>query len=346
MNSRLVWYYYYVAFFSSIASTVVVTVNSLSSSTTPAKKRPRIPILQYHDRWVCVNKPSGITVHRGNGTPKHRAVLTTTVKRQLSRKVFPVHRLDHRTSGAMLFAFDSETAGILHDAAIRKGRKQYIALVRGEWNPNNTYSNKNPNGEKEDDESSSSSSSSSSSEVVFVDKPLEVKGITKEALTKFTLLGTTTGGDGDATSTTTNDRCSLLLCEPLTGRTHQIRRHAFAMGHPIVGDTQHGDNAFNRWWRNHRSLNRLALHCWTIGFEFELDYDDNDDDVTDPTTQTHECVAPLPSKLRAVFEKLPLWEESLAKEPLLALDPVDKVDGTHGRGYQKRKSGDDKPQNR
>ena len=290
-----------------------VTVNSLS--TPNSKKRPRIPILQYHDNWVCVNKPSGITVHRGNGTPKHTAVLTTTVKRQLARKVFPVHRLDHRTSGAMIFAFDSEMAGVLHEAAIRKGRKQYIALVRGEWNHNNTYVKIKPgNDQKVGDDRDESSSSSLS--VAIVDKPLEVKGITKDAVTKFTLLGTTRGQ-------TTNDRCSLLLCEPLTGRTHQIRRHAYAMGHPIIGDSQHGDNAFNRWWRNHRSLNRLALHCWTIDFELDGTF--------------HECLAPLPSKLKTVFEKLPLWADVLAQEPLLAQDSVDKIGGTHGRGYKKRK---------
>lgn len=304
MNTWIVWC------FACFSSTAWVAVNSLS--TTKAKKRPRIPILEYHDQWVCVNKPSGITVHRGNGTPKHTAVLTTTVKRQLARKVFPVHRLDHRTSGAMLFAFDSKMAGVLHDAAIRKGRKQYIALVRGEWNHNNTYSDYCRDGEQDKDKSSSS--------VVFVDKPLEVKGITKDALTKFTLLGTTAGETG-------NDRCSLLLCEPLTGRTHQIRRHAYAMGHPIIGDSQHGDNAFNRWWRKHRSLNRLALHCWTI--EFELD------------ESTHQkCLAPLPPELRRVFEKLPLWETSLEVEPMLAIDPADKVDGTHGRCYKKRQSGE------
>ncbi len=268
-------------------------------STTPKKARPRIPILQYHDGWVCVDKPSGITVHRGNGTPKHTSVLTSRVKRQLARKVFPVHRLDHRTSGAMLFAFDSETAGSLHDAAIRKGHKQYIALVRGEWNP--TW----PTNDNEE------------SSVVFVDKPLEVKGITKEALTKFTLLGTTAGNEDNP-----NDRCSLLLCEPLTGRTHQIRRHAYAMGHPIIGDSQHGDNAFNRWWRKHRSLNRLGLHCWKLNFDYHGDH--------------HECLAPLPSGFRKVLEKLDLWEDSLQKEPLLGLDPVDKVDGTHGRSYKKR----------
>lgn len=306
MNPKLVWH---LAFFAGIAC---VGVNSLSN--TKGKRRPRIPILQYHDGWVCVNKPNGITVHRGNGTPKHTAVLTTTVKRQLARRVFPVHRLDHRTSGATIFAFDSETAGRLHDAAIRKGQKQYIALVRGEWKHNHTYpSIKNPHGQQEavvDDSSPS---------VVFVDKPLEVKGITKEAVTKFTLLGTTRGE-------APNDRCSLLLCEPLTGRTHQIRRHAFAMGHPIIGDSQHGDNAFNRWWRNHRNLNRLALHCWTMRFELD--------------GKSHECLAPLPSGLRNVFQRLPLWESSLVREPLLALEPVDKVDGTHGRGYKKGRSVD------
>lgn len=281
----------------------LVIVNSLSAPKS--KKRPRIPILQYHDEWVCVNKPSGITVHRGNGTPKHTAVLTTTVKRQLARKVFPIHRLDHRTSGTMLFSFNSEMAGILHDAAIRKGRKKYIALVRGEWNHNNTYISNNPKDEL------------SSPYVAIVDKPLEVKGITKDAVTKFTLLGTTRGE-------TTNGRCSLLLCEPLTGRTHQIRRHAYAMGHPIIGDSQHGDNAYNRWWRKNQSLNRLGLHCWTI--EFELD------------GTSHECLAPLPSKLMSVLERLPLWDDALIKEPMLALNPVDKVNGTHGRSYKKRQN--------
>ena len=310
-----------------IFSTAYITssVHCLST-TTPKKVRPRIPILEYHDAWVCVDKPSGITVHRGNGTPKHTSVLTSRVKKQLARKVFPVHRLDHRTSGAMLFAFDSETAGILHEAAIRKGQKQYIALVRGVWSPSGDFckslSEYEPI-EKSDAESAESESSPSTTpSVVYVDKPLEVKGITKEAVTKFTLLGTTAGNDE------ANERCSLVLCEPLTGRTHQIRRHAFAMGHPIIGDSQHGDNAFNRWWRKHKSFNRLGLHCWKLEFDYQGDH--------------HECLAPLPTKFRAVLEdQLPLlWEASVDKEPQLGLDPVDKVDGTHGRSYKKRKSED------
>jgi tRNA pseudouridine65 synthase len=254
------------------------------------RRRQRIPILEYNNDWICVNKPPGLTVHRSNSTPKHKPVLVTSLKRQLGRKTFPVHRLDHRTSGAMLLAFDSYTAGTLHTAAIRHGRKQYLALVRGEWTyPNTTR---------------------------IVDKPLVVQtNVTKEAQTRFTLLGTLSSlgtevsSSHDATSPsqsytmgrtnsdnnndnnndddedtvhpsrTPNLSCSLLLCEPLTGRTHQIRRHAYTMGHPILGDSQHGDTVVNRWWKKNKQWNRLALHCWKIEFTFD--------------GTTHNCIAPV-----------------------------------------------------
>ena len=55
-----------------------------------------------------------MTVHRSHRARAHEFVLSTLLKRQLSRKVYPVHRLDHRTSGAILFAFDSKTCADLH----------------------------------------------------------------------------------------------------------------------------------------------------------------------------------------------------------------------------------------
>ncbi|CAJ1888596.1 unnamed protein product [Cylindrotheca closterium] len=270
-----------------------LNVNSLSSPTNAQPKRQRIPVLQYHNSWVCVDKPCGLTVHRSKGTPKHVKVLTTSVKRQLARKVFPVHRLDHRTSGAMLLAFDSETAGKLHDAAIRKGHKQYLALVRGEWNR---------------EESS-----------VLVDKPLRVKGTIKDAMTKFTLLATTKGRE--------DDRCSLLLCEPLTGRTHQIRRHAFDIGHPIIGDSQHGSSRCNRYWRENKEWNRLALHCWKLDFEFD--------------GEQRECIAPISFQLKKILNEMELWDEIIAIEPRLSMEPFDIKGGTHGRHFRKRRDEED-----
>ena len=110
-----------------------------NSVATPRKgangkvERPRIPVLQYKNNYVCVNKPSGLTVHRSKGTSPRTFVLSTLLKRQLSRKVFPVHRLDHRTSGAILFAFDSDSAGKIH-GSLRSddATKQYVALLRGD----------------------------------------------------------------------------------------------------------------------------------------------------------------------------------------------------------------------
>ncbi len=261
----------------------VVGVHSLSSVNPPT--RQRIPILQYHDDWVCVNKPTGITVHWAPGASRGKPVLTSAVKRQLSRKVFPVHRLDHRTSGAMILAFDTETAGILHRAAIREGQKKYIALVRGEW--------------------------TKSTDEFIVDKPLKVHDVVKDAKTKFTLLATT-GGE--------HERSSLLLCEPLTGRTHQIRRHASFMGHPIIGDSQHGDSKVNRWWRKTKGLDRLALHCSTIEFTLH--------------DTRHTCIAPLSEELRGILQSTPLWTTAIEKEPRLGEIPFDERGGSYGRNFK------------
>jgi tRNA pseudouridine65 synthase len=415
---------------------LVVPVENSPLTTLPSSKsqlqqqqRPqsRIPILEYHSRWVCVNKPAGLTVHRSHSTPKHQRVLVSSLKRQLGRKVFPVHRLDHRTSGAMLLAFDSETCGKLHDIIrsststsssssaaatssnhqhspitattntvrsstssttahnddddeedqVNAPQKQYIALVRGIWK-----------------------TTTSQQESILVDQPVRVKDIYKPAQTKFTILATMDhvssdvvggGGAGTPTGTTGSDNdtvntipsyyggaCSLVLCEPLTGRTHQIRKHAFAMGHPIIGDTQHGDTKINCWWRTHCGLNRLALHSWRLTFEWmnkdeqrmeednTNDSKDQDDDCdsssrrsstatifssttasTAPTTAHHRTrhtvVAPLPPDFQNVFlsngeNLLSLWKQAIQAEPDLALPFRDMVDGSHGRNYKRKKS--------
>lgn len=289
-----------------------LTLNTTQSAQQEVRQRRRIPILEYNNDWICVNKPPGLTVHRSKSTPKHERVLITSLKRQLGRKTFPVHRLDHRTSGAMLLAFDSETAGNLHDAAIRHGRKQYLALVRGEW----TY----PCGTR------------------VVDKPLLVQSnVTKEARTKFTVLGTISlgsessqhatpkyHGDKNEAQRAPTRSCSLLLCEPLTGRTHQIRRHAFSIGHPILGDSLHGDTLVNRWWRKERNLDRLALHCWTLEFTFD--------------GRPQNCIAPLPTEFQHVLKSMPdLWESATALEPRLRMEPYDIEGGTFGRHYRRNK---------
>ena len=200
-------------------------------------------------------------------------------------KIFPIHRLDHRTSGVMLLSFNSEMAATLHDQAIRKGTKKYIALVRGIW---------------------------SHEQEIIVDRPVKINEITEGARTKFSCLATLEGN---------NERSSLVLCEPLSGRTHQIRRHAYSIGHPIIGDTEHGDSKVNRWWREERNLNRLALHCWSIEFSLNGNH--------------HTCMAPLPEPFRGVLQATCLWGSALEKIPNLSVEPYDDHGGSFGRNFKK-----------
>lgn len=276
-----------------IVCIIITKAQSLSCIPSP---RPRIPILQYHNNWVAVNKPSGLSTHAGGRNNNKRvSTLKSRLRRQLDRKVFPVHRLDHRTSGLILFAFDSDTCSTLHKAlTAEQTTKEYIALLRGEW--------------------------WHESRVVLVDQPLLMgDGFTKDAVTKFTLLAS-------QTSTSTSDEdcttmaASLVLCQPLTGRTHQIRRHASRyLGQPILGDTQHGDSRVNRWWRQKKGLDRLALHALSI----------QGDGLS--------CVAPITSELRNVLQsERGLWDEAVSQEPRLLLDDADELGGTHGRFYRNR----------
>jgi len=302
---------------------------SLSSSTPQetkspnSKKRPRIPILHYENDWVCVNKPAGTTVHRSGHTwgRNNNIILSSTLKRQLSRKVFPVHRLDHRTSGAILFAFDSKTCGLLHSSLTSNdAQKEYLALLRGFW-------------DKKDSK-------------VIVNEPLKRKrdGVIQDAISEFTILATFkgSGNQRDVESEGYVPACTLVKCSPKTGRTHQIRRHAYNIGMPIIGDSQHGDSKVNRWWRQNWDLDRLALHCFSLdlpplGLNEEL------------SGERIKCFAPLPTELLSVLQRDELkdmWQEAIKKDETLMMEHVDIRGGTYGRFYRKKQQIEDKQDER
>jgi 23S rRNA (uracil1939-C5)-methyltransferase len=86
-------------------------------------------------------------------------------------------------------------------------------------------------------------------------------------------------------------RHSILRVIPEQGRTHQIRRHLAAIGHPILGDDRYGDAATNRHFAEKNGLDRAFLHCVRI----EIDH---------PVTNARLVVeTPLSGDLRAVLER-------------------------------------------
>ena len=226
--------------------------------------RPELWILARGDAWVVVAKPGGMVVHRSPWAPRAPAVLQI-LRDQLGQHVYPVHRLDSPVSGCLLMATDSETAGWL-SAALQApdARKRYLAFVRG-------------NARIEGD--------------VRVETPMkDDQGIVREAASVVRRLG------GSA-----EPRCSLLEVEPLTGRFHQVRRHVRDLGHPVLGDGDHGDNKENRLWKE-RGLRRLGLHCLSLS-------------LAAPEGGRIEVSCPAPTDLRTLWETMPWWPEVVAARP-------------------------------
>ena len=62
-----------------------------------------------------------------------------------------------------------------------------------------------------------------------------------------------------------NKKLSLIECQIITGRTHQIRVHTTHSGHPIAGDVKYGDDVFNKSLKP--QLNRMLLHASHINFK-------------------------------------------------------------------------------
>ena len=184
----------------------------------------RLPLLAQGPDWVVIAKPPNLLVHRSEWTP-HEPAVVQSLRDQLNRLVYPIHRLDRQASGCLLVATAQEAAGPLTTAFLA-GRKQYLAMVRG------AFPDDGP---------------------VEIDKPMrDDGGVIRDAHSTVWCLGRSE-----------EPRCSLLLVEPTTGRYHQVRRHVRDLNHPILGDGDHGDRRINREWRA-RGVERLALHCVAI----------------------------------------------------------------------------------
>jgi tRNA pseudouridine65 synthase len=186
-----------------------------------------VEILFVDAHLVVVNKPSGLLVHRGWANDDDVAMFR--VRDMLGAHVYPVHRLDRGTSGALVFARTREAAATLTASfESRQVDKRYLALVRGEPAASGT-----------------------------IDHPIpkSADGPRVPAVTHYKLV-----------ARSTVDRCSLVLALPETGRGHQVRRHLRHLGHPLVGDVNYGRGEINRRYRAEYGLHRLALHALDIAF--------------------------------------------------------------------------------
>ena len=157
---------------------------------------------------------------------------------QIGKKVSPVHRLDRKTSGILLFALtDQMNREMQMQFQEGKVQKKYHAIVRG-FTPDS----------------------------LEIDYPLKRDdGLIQDAFTAFEMIKRVElplPFGKHATS-----RYSLVDLHPTTGRMHQLRKHMAHIFHPIIGDRPHGCNKQNRFFKEHFQMDSMLLHARQIQFE-------------------------------------------------------------------------------
>lgn len=194
-------------------------------------------ILFQDEHYVAVVKPPGMMVHRNEFDRTGPAVIQT-LRRQLGKRVYPVHRLDRATSGVMVLAFSSEACGALGAAfASQSVTKTYVAIVRG-----------------------------FTEEGGLIDRPIKQRETQRiqEAQTLYKTLAR--GSWPQPIGPFDHARFSLVAVRPLTGRRHQIRRHLRSSNHHLIGDTRWGDGRYNRYFRQHFDSHQLLLMAKELVF--------------------------------------------------------------------------------
>jgi RluA family pseudouridine synthase len=185
-------------------------------------------IIYKDDHVLVVNKPAGLPV-LPDGWEKDAPYIVKLLEEEYG-KIWIVHRLDKTTSGVMIFARTAEAhRGLNVQFEGREAEKTYHAIVEG-----------NPNW--------------------------------NEKVAKFPLRADV----GKKHRTAVDDRrgkpsetgfrilkryqdWALVEAKPMTGRTHQIRVHAYALGHPLLGDVLYGASETDL-------IRRPALHAWSLAF--------------------------------------------------------------------------------
>lgn len=223
----------------------------------PPVKPIELPILYEDDDCLVIDKPAGVLTHsKGafNPEPTVASFFKQRAPGLSGERAGVVHRLDRATSGVIIGAKSPEALSWLQKQfSQRKARKVYAAVVSGE---------------PKDAEA-------------IIDMPIErnpkrpqtfrAGAGGKPAQTQYRLLEKSLV-DGTA--------FSLLELRPTTGRTHQLRVHLAALGHPIVGDTVYGGKPFER----------LLLHAVSL-------------ELTLPNRQRRIFESPLPKEFKGFLRK-------------------------------------------
>ncbi len=210
--------------------------------------RHNVKVIYEDENILLVDKQYGVMVHPDDSEKVNTLVMH--VRAYLYQKgeydsrdpnsfsPVPCNRIDRFTGGVVLFAKNENAMRILNrKIRDREIEKDYLCVICGQMNP--------PEGMLEN------WITKNERRVTVTDR--EVPG-SQIAQTKYWTLAE-------------NGPLSLIECELLTGRTHQIRAQFAHAGHPLLGDGQYGDRRMNMQYRREYQ----ALYAYKIVFRFRTD---------------------------------------------------------------------------
>jgi len=230
-------------------------IQSITRRPRPEPEDLTLAVIYEDDSLIAIDKPPGIVVHptykNWSGTLLNGVLWHVRNRGGIEPSI--VTRLDKDTSGLTLVALGPDVhAQVQKDGAAGLIRKEYLALVHG--------------------------------------IPVPARGsislpLARSAEDRRLVIVTPTGQDSqtDYELLSTVEGYSLVRCELITGRTHQIRVHLAARGWPIAGDTTYG--------HAHPSLARQALHAWRITLPHPV------------AREPLQIEAPLPLDLRGLMNR-------------------------------------------
>ena len=219
----------YVPMHTMVCGTDIIKIELPHESNEYEAQQMGIEVLYEDFDLLVVEKPFGMVVHPTRNHLENtmlNALKYYFDENGIKSKVRFVNRLDRDTSGILIVAKNAYAHSVLtKDTSMWEMHKKYIAVVEGKLDESGTI--RLPIIKSEDG----------------IRRMVDENG--QECVTHYRTIKS-------------NERASFVELELETGRTHQIRVHMSAMGHPIFGDELYGGNM--------DFIERQALHCIQLGF--------------------------------------------------------------------------------
>ncbi len=198
-----------------------------------------VKILFEDEQCLVVYKPNNLLVHHSYYARNiEETSLTDLLREQGWGEACPVHRLDRKTSGLILFAKKAQWVSDFQQLFGNGGvEKKYLALLRGFVNAEG-----------------------------IIDSPVKNdRGNYKEAKTIFKCLEQFERNY--IIPPYEKQRYSLVEMIPVTGRMHQLRIHANKIAHPIINDPKYGNRHHNHYFQQELGIHELFLHAYSLKFK-------------------------------------------------------------------------------